>query len=51
MKKSLSIIIPVLNEELNIIPLTNKIIKIFKKYKFEIIFVDFLQLITQKKFF
>ena len=40
MKKSLSIIIPVLNEELNIIPLTNKIIKILKKYKFEIIFVD-----------
>jgi len=40
MKKSLSIIIPVLNEELNIVPLTNKIIKTLKKYKFEIIFVD-----------
>lgn len=40
MKKSLSIIIPVLNEELNIKPLTNKIIKTLKKYKFEIIFVD-----------
>ena len=40
MKTSLSIIIPVLNEELNIIPLTNKIIKTLKKYKFEIIFVD-----------
>ena len=40
MKKSLSVIIPVLNEELNIKPLTNKIIKILKRYKFEIIFVD-----------
>ena len=40
MKKSLSIIIPVLNEELNIKPLTNKIIKTLKRYKFEIIFVD-----------
>ena len=40
MKKSLSIIIPVLNEELNIKPLTNKLIKTLKKYKFEIIFVD-----------
>ena len=40
MKKSLSIVIPVLNEELNIVPLTLKIVKILKKYKFEIIFVD-----------
>ena len=40
MKKSLSIIIPALNEELNIKPLTNKIVKTLKKYKFEIIFVD-----------
>ena len=40
MKKTLSIIIPVLNEELNIKPLTNKIIKTLKKYKYEIIFVD-----------
>ena len=40
MKKSLSIIIPILNEELNITPLTNKIIKTLKKYNFEIIFVD-----------
>ena len=40
MNKSLSVIIPILNEELNIIPLTNKIIKILQNYKFEIIFVD-----------
>ena len=40
MKKLLSVIIPILNEELNIKPLTNKIIKTLKKYKFEIIFVD-----------
>ena len=40
MKRSLSIIIPVLNEELNIAPLTYKIIKSLKNYNFEIIFVD-----------
>ena len=40
MKSNLSIIIPALNEEKNIRPLTNKIIKNLKKKKFEIIFVD-----------
>ena len=40
MKSNLSIIIPALNEEKNIRPLTNKIIKNLKKIKFEIIFVD-----------
>ena len=49
MKTSLSIIIPVLNEELNIIPLTNKIIKTLKKYKFEIIFVDDSSIDNSKK--
>ena len=49
MRKSFSIIIPVLNEELNIIPLTNKIIKTLKKYKFEIIFVDDSSIDNSKK--
>lgn len=40
MKSSISIIIPALNEEKNIRPLTNKIVKNIKKIKFEIIFVD-----------
>ena len=40
MKGSLSIIIPALNEEKNIKPLTEKIIKNLKKFRFEIIFVD-----------
>ena len=40
MRDSLSIIIPALNEEKNIKPLTKKIIKSLKKIKFEIIFVD-----------
>ena len=49
MRKSLSIVIPVLNEELNIIPLTNKIIKTLKKYNFEIIFVDDSSFDSSKK--
>ena len=40
MKSKLSIIVPVLNEEKNIIALTLKIIKVLKKTKFEIIFID-----------
>ena len=40
MRDSLSIIIPALNEEKNIKPLTKKIAKSLKKIKFEIIFVD-----------
>ena len=40
MKNSLSIVIPALNEEKNIEPLTKKIVKNLKKVKFEIIFVD-----------
>ena len=40
MKGNLSIIIPALNEEKNIKPLTEKIIKNLKKFRFEIIFVD-----------
>lgn len=40
MKGSLSIIIPALNEKKNIKPLTEKIIKNLKKFRFEIIFVD-----------
>lgn len=39
-KKELSIVIPILNEEKNIFPLTNKIISELKNFKFEIIFVD-----------
>ena len=49
MKKTLSVIIPVLNEEHNIIPLTNKIIQKLKKYKFEIIFVDDSSIDNSKK--
>ena len=40
MKNDISIVIPALNEEKNIFPLTKKIIKNLKYYKFEIIFVD-----------
>ena len=40
MSEELSIIIPVLNEEKNIKPLTYKIKKSLKNHKFEIIFVD-----------
>ena len=40
MKNNLSIIIPILNEKNNILPLTIQIIKNLKKFKFEIIFVD-----------
>lgn len=40
MNKELSIVIPILNEEKNIEPLTNKIKKELKKFKFQIIFVD-----------
>ena len=40
MKGKLSLVIPILNEEKNIIPLTRKIIQNLKKIKYEIIFVD-----------
>ena len=40
MKNNLSIIIPILNEKNNILPLTIQIVKNLKKFKFEIIFVD-----------
>ena len=40
MPSKLSIVIPILNEEKNIIPLTKKIIQNLKKIKYEIIFVD-----------
>lgn len=48
-KKDLSIVIPILNEEKNIIPLTNKIKKNLKKIKFEIIFVDDRSIDNSKK--
>ena len=40
MRRKLSIVIPILNEEKNILPLTKKIKKYLKSYNFEIIFVD-----------
>ena len=40
MNKEISIVIPVLNEEKNIKLLTNKIKKVLKNFKFQIIFVD-----------
>lgn len=40
MKSKISIVIPALNEEKNIKPLTKQIIKYLKNIKFEIIFVD-----------
>ena len=40
MSKELSIVIPIFNEEKNILPLTKKIKNTIKNYKFEIIFVD-----------
>ena len=40
MIRKLSIVIPILNEENNIFPLTKKIKKHLKKYKYEIIFID-----------
>jgi len=40
MRQEISIVIPALNEEKNIKPLTLRIIKVLKKTKFEIIFVD-----------
>ena len=36
----LSLVIPIFNEEKNILPLTNQIISNLKKIKYEIIFVD-----------
>ena len=51
MKHEISIIIPVLNEEKNIIPLTKKIIKNVKKIKYEIIFVDDNSIDQTKKIF
>ena len=35
-----SIVIPILNEERNLVQLIKKVNKSFKKFKFEIIFVD-----------
>ena len=40
MSKELSIVIPIFNEEKNILPLTKKIKNTIRNYKFEIIFVD-----------
>ena len=40
MNKEISIVIPVLNEEKNIKLLTNKIKKVLKNFKFQIVFVD-----------
>ena len=40
MTGKLSLVIPILNEEKNILPLTKKIIQNLKKIKYEIIFVD-----------
>ena len=40
MSEKLSLIIPILNEEKNILPLTKKIIRYLKQIKYEIIFVD-----------
>ena len=51
MNHEISIIIPVLNEEKNIIPLTKKIIKNVKKLKYEIIFVDDNSIDQSKKIF
>ena len=49
MSKELSIVIPIFNEEKNIIPLTKKIRNILKNYKFEIIFVDDTSLDDSRK--
>ena len=40
MVDKLSLVIPILNEEKNILPLTNKIIQNLTKIKYEIIFID-----------
>ena len=40
LKNKLSIVIPILNEEKNILPLTSSLIKKVKNIDFEIIFVD-----------
>ena len=40
MMDKLSLVIPILNEEKNILPLTNKIIQNLTKIKYEIIFID-----------
>ncbi len=40
MQEKLSLVIPVLNEEKNILPLTNKLVQNLTKMKYEIIFVD-----------
>tara|TARA_Y100000591_G_scaffold269119_1_gene243574 strand:+ start:284 stop:991 length:708 start_codon:yes stop_codon:yes gene_type:complete len=40
MQERLSLVIPILNEEKNILPLTSKIIRNLYKIKYEIIFVD-----------
>ena len=49
MSKELSIVIPIFNEEKNILPLTKKIIKTLKNYKFEITFVDDSSLDNSRK--
>ena len=47
--KELSIVIPIFNEEKNILPLTNKIKNILKNYKYEIIYVDDTSLDNSRK--
>ena len=49
MNKELSIVIPIFNEEKNILPLTNKIKNILKNYKYEIIYVDDTSLDNSRK--
>ena len=55
MRKKISVVIPTYNEEANVVPLSQAIIEVMEKdlseYDYEILFIDTIQKIIQKRFF